>query len=262
MTEIPIHRREIGRLAAGVAIVGEGPPVLLLHGWGCHIELMWPVAVRLSQAGFTAHVLDLPGFGQSDLPPEPWTVPDYARWVLAYLDDAGLERVHLIGHSFGGRISLVLGADYPECVGKLALSNSAGVRLPPSLKIRAYYAGRQVLMGLLSLPGLGGVKERVQEALRQRFGSTDYLNAGPLLETFKLVINQDLLPYARRVQAPTLLFWGDQDEDTPLKAGQILEQTMPDAALILFEGAGHYAYLDDLNQFMNVVTYFFTDKQE
>ena len=54
------------------------------------------------------------------MPPTAWGVADYARWVVHYLDSVGLPRVHLIAHSFGGRIGLVLGADYPERVGKIA----------------------------------------------------------------------------------------------------------------------------------------------
>lgn len=260
MSEIPIRRQQVGNLQTGVATVGQGLPVLLLHGWGCDISLMWPVATQLAEAGFAAHVVDFPGFGKTALPPEAWGVPDYAGWVVQYLDSVGLERVHLVGHSFGGRVSLVLGADYANRIDRIVLSNSAGVRLPPSPKMRLYYLARRVLMSILSLPGLGKVKIRVRAAMRRRFGSPDYLKAGPLTETFKLVVSHDLLPYARRVQAPTLLFWGDQDMDTPLRAGRILEQAMPDAALILFEGAGHFAYLDNLNQFIRVVTHFFKDK--
>lgn len=260
MTEVPRTFLDIGGLRTAVVVAGEqhdSTPILLLHGWRASIDAMWQVALRLVDEGFCVHALDFPGFGQTELPLEAWTVPQYAAWVMRYLDQAGLEKVNLIGHSFGGRVSLVLGAEYPERVEKIVLSNSAGVILPPPMKMRFYYAWRGVLLKVLSLPGLGGTKERVREALRQRYGSSDYLNAGELLETFKLVIGQDLREYARRIQAPTLLFWGDQDEETPLGIGQILETEIPDAALILFEGAGHYAYLDDLGQFLQVVTYFF-----
>jgi pimeloyl-ACP methyl ester carboxylesterase len=260
MTEVPRTFIEVEGLKTAVVVVGEhndGTPILLLHGWRASIDAMWKVALGLENEGFCVHALDLPGFGETDLPPKPWTVPQYAAWVVNYLDQVGLEKVNLIGHSFGGRVSLVLGADYAERVEKIALSNSAGVILPPSLKMRFYYAWRGVLLKVLSLPGLEGTKERVTAALRQRYGSSDYLNAGELIETFRLVIGQDLREYARRIKAPTLLFWGNQDEETPLEIGQILEAEIPDAALILFEGAGHYAYLDDIGQFVQVVTYFF-----
>jgi pimeloyl-ACP methyl ester carboxylesterase len=248
---------QIQNLETSVKVIGEGQPVLLLHGWGGNIASMEPVAQRLAPDGFACHVLDLPGFGGTQLPPTAWTVPDYARWVIAYMDAVGLEKVHLLGHSFGGRISIVLGADYASRVHKIVLTNAAGVKLPPPLNIRAYYMVRKVLFALLSLPGLGGQKERLRAYFRQKYGSADYLNAGPLLETFRLVIGQDLREYAKRIQAPTLLFWGDQDLDTPLQGGRILEKIIPDAALILFEGAGHFAYLDRLADFVRITSHFY-----
>lgn len=257
MTDIPTQHLTVADIETNVAVVGDGPPILFMHGWGVDLKAMWPAAERIVKHGFTAHVLDFPGFGDSGLPPAAWTVGDYAKWVIAYLDTQGLDRVHLVGHSFGGRVSLMLGAEYPERIGKIVLSNSAGIKLPPSSRMRAYYLGRKILLGVLSLPGLGKQKEQARAYLRRRFGSTDYLNAGPLTETFVKVISEDLLPYAKRVQASTLLFWGDRDTDTPLAAGQILESNMPDAGLVLFEGAGHYAYLDNLSRFVEVVVYFF-----
>lgn len=254
---ISTHLMTVDGIQTHVAIMGEGPPILFLHGWGVDMQTMLSVAERIAAHGFTAHVIDFPGFGKSDLPPRAWSVGDYARWVIAYLDAQGLEQVYLVGHSFGGRVSLVLGAEYPERIRKIALSNSAGVKLPPSLRLRAYYLGRKILLAVLSLPGLAKQKEQAKSYLRKKFGSADYLNAGPLTETFIKVISEDLLPFSKRVQAPTLLFWGDQDQDTPLAAGRILEANMPDAGLIVFEGAGHYAYLDNPSRFVEIVVYFF-----
>ena len=76
-------------------------------------------------------------------------------------------------------------------------------------------------------------------------------------ETFVKVVNEDLLPYAARVQPSTLLLWGDQDQDTPLSQGQLLEKTIPDAGLVVWEGAGHYSYLDRLPDTVRVIDHFF-----
>jgi pimeloyl-ACP methyl ester carboxylesterase len=75
--------------------------------------------------------------------------------------------------------------------------------------------------------------------------------------TFVKVVNEDLLPYAARIKVPTLLLWGDRDEDTPLWQGQLLEKTIPDAGLVVFEGAGHYSYLDRLGETVRILDHFF-----
>ena len=76
-------------------------------------------------------------------------------------------------------------------------------------------------------------------------------------ETFVKVVNEDLRPYAKRVKPSTLLFWGDKDEDTPLWQGRELENLIPDAGLVVYAGAGHYSYLERLNETVNTVDYFF-----
>ena len=70
------------------------------------------------------------------------------------------------------------------------------------------------------------------------------------------VIEEDLTPYARRVQAPTVLIWGDQDTETPLWQGQRLEQLIPDAGLIVFQGAGHFAFTERLADYVRIVDHF------
>jgi pimeloyl-ACP methyl ester carboxylesterase len=250
-----MHRR-INDLEVAVCIVGEGKPVVALHGWGGGIRSFWPVAERLAPYGYQVHVLDLPGFGQSELPPQPWSVVDYARFVVAFLDDFDLPQVSFLGHSFGGRIGLVLAADYPARIDKMVLADSAGIRTPLTARqhVRNFLA-RSTSRTLERLR-LDGWRARLQDRYNRRYASEDYLTAGPLRETFLRVIQQDLSTYAARIQAPTVLIWGDQDKDTPLWQGKKLEQTIPDAGLIVFEGAGHFAYLERLGEYVRIVHHF------
>jgi len=71
------------------------------------------------------------------------------------------------------------------------------------------------------------------------------------------VVNEDLRSLLPRIQAPTLLIWGENDEDTPLADGQLMEQLIPDAGLVIFKGAGHYAYLEQPTRFCHIVETFF-----
>lgn len=257
MTPLTRQRYEVQGLRSYVQTIGEGEPVLLLHGWGVSGESFKPILERLARTGYACHALDLPGFGATATPDEAWDVPRYAEFVRAYLDSAKLDKVRLIGHSFGGRISLVLAATYPERVEQVVLVNSAGVQLPPSAKLRLYYLSRQLIFGVLKFPGLSRFEPATRAWFRQRFGSADYLSAGALTETFKLVIRQDLQQYARKIQAPTLLIWGDRDTDTPIAIAHILEKLIPDVGLVVFQGAGHYSYLERPSDFVRIVAHFF-----
>ncbi len=235
-------------------VLGAGEPVLLVHGWGASIELLQPLAQRLSRLGYRCYMFDLPGFGESEEPARAFSVRDYAEFCLAYLDHHQLQRVQYFGHSLGGRIGLLLGAEYPERLRALALSNSAGIRPKPSaraaLRLRLYQALRQRLRAL----GAQTSAEKLAALYAQRYGSADYIAASPIMrQTLVKIVNQDLLPFARRVTLPTILLWGDQDQETPLWMGEALAAAMPDAALIVQPGAGHYAYLDALGKSSAVI---------
>ncbi len=249
---------EIDGIHTAQVIVGKGKPVLLLHGWGANIGLIWPLAERLAALGYIVYTLDLPGFGQTPPASTAWSIHDYVKFVVDYLDHHQLDKVYLFGHSFGGRLSLVLGAEHADRIIKMALADSAGVRSKPSapnqLRLKIY---RFILNGLNTI-GLKPQAEKLRAWYSNRYGSADYKAAqGIMRETFVKVVNEDLLPYAARVKPSTLLFWGDQDMDTPLSQGQLLEKTIPDAGLVVWEGAGHYSYLDRLADTVRVMDHFF-----
>lgn len=253
MTTITVNHQTIHH-----TVIGAGKPLVLLHGWGANSELVLPLAEALVPKGYVCYAIDLPGFGQSDEPAQPWTVFDYAQWVIAYLDYHQLDEVYLFGHSFGGRLGLILGSEYPNRIIKMALSDAAGIRPPlpigTQIRLNAYKTIRDSLKRI----GAGTIAHKLQTAYTRRYGSVDYQQvSGIMRETFVKVINQDLLDHAKRVSVSTLLFWGDQDQDTPLWMGQQLEKTIPDAGLVIHAGAGHYAYLDKLADTARVMDFFF-----
>jgi pimeloyl-ACP methyl ester carboxylesterase len=249
----------VDQLPVAHAVFGDGDvPLLALHGWGASVDLIAPLASRLAGKGLRVYVPDLPGFGQTPPPPSTWSVHDYANFLLRYLDANRLDRVHLFGHSFGGRLSLVLGAEHPARIQKIVLADSAGV--PPrrdplaDARLRLYKGVRDGLKNV----GLSGLSEQLRGWYNQQYGSADFKSAGVLRDTFVKVVNENLLPYAARIKAPTLMIWGADDEDTPLWQAQQLEKTIPDAGLVVYENAGHYSYLDKLPEVVKTLEYFYT----
>jgi UDP-N-acetylmuramoyl-tripeptide--D-alanyl-D-alanine ligase len=237
------------RLAYRASGEGRGaPPVVLLHGWGASIEAVAPIQDGLDSE-FQIISFDLPGFGQSDVPPATWGSQEYAELIKQALDHLELTKVSLIGHSRGGAVSIALATRWPELVDRLVLANSAGIRhaLPPLRRARvlAFKAARR-----LAGPG------PLSNWLVQRFGSPDYRHAGPLRSTLVRLVNEDLRPLLPRVAAPTLLIWGDQDQETPLADASIMQREIADAGLVVFPGAGHFSYAEDPGRFCWVVRNF------
>lgn len=227
------------------SIVGEGSPVLMVHGWGASTELLEPLALRLSRLGHKCYMIDLPGFGESAEPPAPFTIFDYAAFCIAYLDQRQLGSVNYFGHSLGGRIGLILGSDGCNRLRNLALSNSAGIKAEAALHTRMRQSFYKSIRRRLEGIGAKSAAASLRDLYNRRFASDDYRAASPVMrQTLVNIVNQDLLAQAGRVAVPTILIWGDADRETPLWMGHTLEVAIPDAALIIHAGAGHYAYLD------------------
>ena len=171
-----------------------------------------------------------------------------------------LERPHLIGHSFGGQVSIQLAATAPERVGKLVLVCSAGIRTRPALATRLKRTAAR-LGKWLAVHG-GWIGDKARAAIYRRVQSTDYASAGPLRSTLVRVITEDLTPLLPLIAAPTLLVWGAQDRDVPLASGQAMARLIPAAQLAVFENAGHFAYLDQFDRFRLLVRRFLREPDE
>jgi pimeloyl-ACP methyl ester carboxylesterase len=250
---------QIDGLTVRAQVGGQGPPVLLLHGWGGAIESFAPVLNDLHQS-YTVIAFDLPGFGQSSLPPATWGSADYAHLTLQICERLRLDRPHLIGHSFGGQVAIQFAAAAPERLGKLVLVCSAGIRTRPALSVRLKRTAARLGKWLGTYGG--GMGEKARAAIYRRVQSRDYASAGPMRPTLVRVISEDLTPLLPRIVAPTLLLWGAQDRDVPVVAGQVMARLIPTAQLTVLEHAGHFAYLDQFDRFRLLVRRFLREPEE
>ena len=124
---------EINGLKTYYTEKGEGEAVVLLHGWGGSSASMLGLMNKL-QDNYRVITLDLWGFGKSSVPNKDTTIYDYAVWVAEFMDMLDITRAHIVGHSFGGRIGIILGSMFPEKVDTLTLIDSAGIRTKKSKK--------------------------------------------------------------------------------------------------------------------------------
>ena len=233
-------------------------PIVVLHGWGAHIEAVAPILTALEGAPDLIAV-DLPGFGESEPPHEAWDVDSYARFMVHFLDELAVERAHLVGHSHGGRVSIALAADEPRRVGRLLLVDSAGIPPKRGFRYRRRVAVAKLGRAIATVGGRPG--RRLQERMRARVASRDYLEASEAMRgTFRAVIAADLSDRLRRIASPTLLVWGEEDEDTPLWMAERMEALIPDAGLVVLDGAGHYSYADAPGQFRVVARRFLLEQ--
>ena len=226
-------------------IEGEGENrVLLLHGWGCDMKLMQPVADALKTDHKTLMV-DFPGHG----------------CVAELLSRLSFTPCSVIAHSFGCRITAWLEAEHPGTFDRIVFTGAAGIRPKPSEEAKKRSARYQQLKKYCSaakaVPFLSGTAEKWEDRLRRKFGSADY-NAldEEMRKTFVKIVNQDLTDLYERFGASTLLIWGDADTETPLWMAKEMEKRIPDAGLVILEGGTHFAYLEQLPRFNTIVRQF------
>ena len=232
---------------------GEGNDVLLLHGWGCSLEI-WKTLQSQLETKFRVTSIDFPGFGKSDEPKEVWGVEEYTQCTELLIKQLGLKDPILIGHSFGGRVSILL-ASRNSNIKKVVLTDSAGVK-PQNTKISVSRVFSK--MKKMSTKIIGEkMTEKLVRPFANSLASEDYKNAsGIMKEILKKVVDEDLQSEMPKIKASTLLIWGENDTATPVSDAKIMEKLIPDSGLVVFKGCTHYSFLENPNYYFTVVDNF------
>lgn len=237
-------------------IVGKGPTVLLLHGWGGCIGSMAPIRDSLKRS-YRVITVDLPGFGLSERPPAVWGSAEYGAAIAELLRETDTpQTVAVIGHSFGGKVAIRLALANPGITRSLVLVGTPGVRLPLSPKAARRVA--TVKRARAVAPHLPGPLRRWLEGRLITLGSEDYRNAGEMRPILVKTVNEDLREVLPGIAVPTLLVWGALDDAAPLEIGRQMEQLIRGAGLVVLEKSGHFPYLDEPGAFAAVLASFLT----
>lgn len=241
-----------------INVQGTGKPVLLLHGWGCSNEIFSDIQQVLSQS-YTTYNFDFPGFGASDEPDTVWGTEEYTCMVEQFVKDNGIASPALIGHSFGGRVSIVF-ASRNE-VSRIVLVDAAGIKPKRAF---SYYRKVYTFKTLKWLCNTFLPKKTAQKIIERRrkgSGSSDYGNASPMMRAIlSKVVNEDLTHLLPEIAAPALLFWGNMDTATPLSDAKTMERLIPDARLAVAHGTGHFSFIENAGLFTAVIKNFFNIK--
>jgi len=223
---------------------GSGNDVVLLHGWGQNIQMMDPVGKKIKNHRIT--IIDLPGFGESEEPKFEYTMYDYNELLEELFAKLKINNPILIGHSFGGRLSIIYASK--NKTEKLVLFGSPSIvkEKKPSLKVK-------ILKAMKKVP----VVNKLEGFAKKHIGSYDYRHASDMMRKILVnTVNQDLTKELTKIDCPTLLIWGENDTEVPLEVAQEMEKIINDAGLITFEGGSHYAYLENLDRVSSILKNF------
>lgn len=206
-------------------VAGQGEPVVMVHGLSGSTR-WWDRTVPALAARHRVYLVDLPGFGSMRRAEGGFVLSEAAGWLASWMEAVGLERAHLVGHSMGGYISLMLAARRPDLLGRLVLVAPAGV---PTRRSMHGYLLPLIRASRYMTPGFLPVLAR------------DALRTGPLtlLGATRELLAEDVRKYLRGIEAPTLLVWGRRDTLVPPSVGDVMREEIPNSRLLVLDGAGH-----------------------
>lgn len=248
----------------------SGTPVLLLHGIACSV-LEWRHNLSALATTHRVFALDFPGHGLTDKPADfPYDIGGLTRFVLAFMDAQGLERVHLAGNSLGGRLALECARVAPQRLLSMMLLDPAGMAVKPTL-LEFRLATVPVLGELLTRPNPTGTRMLWRKAFARpdRF-VTDELVRGKcamasqrgahaaFLRTLRSFVGlggfeaaqvralQEAMPDMR---TPSLVVWGQQDRFVPSTHAEVLRERLPDVRVQVWEDCGHAPMIECADRF-------------
>jgi len=261
------HRRAFVR-------AGSGPAVLLLHGLGCDHTTWEPVIDTLARR-YTVIAPDLLGHGLSDKPRADYSVGGYANGMRDLLTVLGIDRVTVVGHSFGGGVAMQFAYQFPERTERLVLVSSGGLGPEVSPAIRAVTTpGFHQVMGLLTLPGVRHLGKAGLHALaRTGLDATRDLDevaeiydsfrdpaaraairhvVGAVVDWKGQIVTMADRAYLTQAM-PIAVIWGRDDRVIPVKHASHAAELAPTARVEVIPNAGHFPHKDHPQRFAKIV---------
>jgi pimeloyl-ACP methyl ester carboxylesterase len=216
--------------------------ILILHGWKNSLKNWEEVGKKLSEKNKVI-LVDLPGMGNSTTPKTVFDTYDYANLINKFILKLKLKQITLIGHSFGGKISVVVSQKNKD-IKKLILVDISGINNKTlSTNLRIYLAKTLKFV----LP------QQISKKITNNLSSEDYKNAGNLLETFKKIVSQDISSEAKKINVKTLIIWGENDKEVPLSSAKKLRNLITNSTLRIVWRAGHHSHLEKPEKFLEIL---------
>ena len=242
---------------------GEGPPLVLLHGY-VGDRRVWRAQIEALSDDFTVVAWDAPGYGGSSDPPEDFPLSDFADCLAAFIEALGFERAHVLGLSFGGGLALELYRRHPELAESLVLASAyagwAGSlpaevveeRLTQALRL-ADMAPDQLVAELIPTMLTDSAPAELVEEFAASMREFHPVGLRANVRAFAAADLRDVLP---RVAVPTLLLYGDRDVRAPANVAHDIHAGIAGSKLVLIPGAGHVCNIDAPERFNAAVRAF------
>ena len=247
---------EVGGHRIAYERVGEGPPLVLLHGWPIDSR-EWRRQIDGLSDEFTVVAWDAPGAGRSSDPPETFRLCDWADCLAAFIEALGLGRSHVGGLSWGGGLAIELYRRHPEVVRSLILA-SAYAGWAGSLPAEIVEQRLQLMLRVSALPPEQWAPALVEtffsknappEIVREALSMASDLHPAGTRVAMRAFAEADLRDVLPRIDAPTLLLCGEEDVRAPRDVWEALHTGIRGSKLVLIPGVGHVIDMEAAERF-------------
>jgi len=215
-------------------VEGEGPNILFIHGTGGNGKTWFSQLRRLS-AHYRTIALDLPGYGESELPPSIESNDDFAAFVSEWMQVAGWDHAVVVGNSMGGRVCLQLALDHLERVDGLVLVNASGIKVEGVETLSPGDVSPEEFMQAIFYRPSPMVVRAGAATSATWYGTMEKLTTKPLM---------DMTPHLGEIRVPTLIIWGDHDRVLPPAFAHAFHQGIPGSRLAMIERTGHVPMME------------------
>lgn len=255
-------RLDINGVKLNVAVQGGGPPLLFLHGLGAN-HRNWEAQLDAFAANYRCIAPDWRGAGNSDCPPGPYTLEQFADDLAAVCDRLGVDRAPVVGQSMGGCIAQAFALRHPQRVSALVIVASR----PRSASTSEQ--GLHAIEALIAAEGIDAVPDRFLDDVypaafqgahpeivgRFRREISAYEPAG-LLAAMAGLSSFDFTPRLEEIRAPTLCIAGAFDKVCPPVETELMTRLIPGARSVLFDDCGHQPHVEAPERFNALLTAF------
>lgn len=231
----------------------SGETLVLLHGFAADKDNWLRFSRHLTQ-DYRVIALDLPGFGDSDLPPGSYDVGTQTERLANILDAMGIEQAHVLGNSMGGHIAALFAARYPDRVHSLALLANAGIDSPHKSELyRLLTRGAPNPLVVKQPQDFDNLLHFIfveppylPESLKRYLGERSMAKAAHHERVFKQLVERPvpLEPELAKIQAPTLLLWGRQDRVLDVSSIEVMQPLLREPSVVIMENVGHAPMLE------------------
>lgn len=223
---------------------------VFLHGWGHSLLNFKPIAKMLGH--YDCYLIDLPGFGKSPVPDTVMSISEYSSIIANFIKEIKNkdDKIIIIGHSFGGRVAIDLGANYSTLIDKIVIIAGAGlkkkVHIYKKIPVWSLQKMHLIISKIFSLFGGNLESTYIYKKIFNKIASDDYKNTKAVMrEIIKKTIKTPSLPVAKKITIPTILIYGEKDKTTPPMFGKILNNAIVGSKLFILPTFTHNSILTD-----------------